>query len=414
MGDNIMGNDVRIENMDFYFLPTSQLLRQNYPDVWVRYHLFSRKRKPLKANRKFKDQWENYLRDLASQRFPRNIAEYIGEMHPLIRREHIEWLVNDYRINASAFETVLDGEQFDAYWEAPAYVAPLYESTILAMTTYLNAKTQGLVPEKGWENNVKEFAKYVVEHEINLVLAGLRREFSYEVSKKAAEIFQEIAGDYVRSVSDVRLAHELKYYCSGTIPHFLIQVMAALDGYREANISTLYHWSNMFLMGHGQEAKKRYGSWLPDTFTTKVGMDALVEFYKRYPDRRGLYGGVREDSMGTENFVPFVDKYNRKHNLGITTIVPSNGLNMETAHLAKEFVVKAGYNCTELIGTSISHDVTGHPGIDIVAKVVEVWRVDELGRPSRRIPVCKIGDGGKTSGPQVAVDEAYRVLRLNE
>lgn len=405
--------DVRIDNIDLYFFLTSQLLWRYYPNVWVRYHLFSRKRKPLVANRAFKDRWENNLRALSSQRFPKKTAQFLGEMHPLLQSDYLDWLVEHYRINASAVETYLNEDQFDVYWEAPACVAPLYEATFLAKTTGLRGDMEGLTPKPGWEKQVKEFGEYIAKHRINIVQAGLRRQRSYEVAKKATEILLDTAKDYVRSISDVRLARELGYYCSGTIPHYLIQVLAALDGYGEGNISTMYHWSNMYLVGKGQEAIKRYGAFLPDTFKSKVGMDSLVEFYRRYPDRRGIFAGLREDSMGTEKFVPFVDAYNHEHNLGITTIVPSNGLTMETAHVAKDIVTSAGYNCTELIGTFITHDLTGHPGIDLVAKVEQVWRVDEVGRSGPRKNVCKIGDGGKTSGPQDAVEEAFRVLNLN-
>lgn len=397
------GLDTKLDDVDLYFFLVSYLLWRIFPNVWVRYHLFSRPRNPLHATRQFKDEFENRLRQMSTQSFPLASAQYLGQLHPRISSDYQQWLVEQYRINPSAFEVLLTDDRLHVYWEGPAFSAVLHEATIMSMVTKLRADLEHLEISPDLVANVKEFARLANAHDINVVQGGLRRRFSREVERVVTEILRDEAKDHLRSVSNLGMARELGMYSSGTIPHFLIMVMSAIYGPKEANIATLQHWSDMFLLNQGQEAVKRYGTFLPDTFGTPVGVAQLAEFYKRYPERRGLFPALREDGFGIQAMINLALRYNRYHNLGISTLVPSNGLDNITSVGANQLIKAHGFNTVQIIGTHLTHNMTGNDGVDIVAKTEYVWHVDQFSRPSARIPVGKLSDGGKMSGPEEAI-----------
>ena len=243
---------------------------------------------------------------------------------------------------------------------------------------------------------------------------GLRRRFSRDVEKIVTEILREETKDHLRSVSNLGMARELGMYSSGTIPHFLVMVMSALYGPKNANIATLLHWSDMFLFNQGEDAVKRYGTFLPDTFSTPIGVEQLAEFYERYPNRRGLFPALRDDGFGVLNLVDLAHDYNTHRNLCIQTIVASNALNATTSVEANSIIKAHGFNAVEIIGTFLTHELTGNPGVDIAAKVEYVWTVNQSGHSSERIPVAKLSDGGKMSGPKTAIARIKSDFNLPE
>jgi len=392
-----------IGDTDLYFLTTGNVVRQKFPGIEGKFHLFSRKRNPMKIDHDFLERLQREIVYLSMERFPAEVAGYTAGQHPYLSN-YLQALVDGYCISPREFSYSVKDGMPDIRWWGPMDMRLNYEATITSTLTELHGKLHGIQPKEGWETNLRSFAQTMKAHEIPFAEGGTRRRLSRTFQKEVLTILLEEAGGFLRSTSNPSLAYELGLWSYGTYPHAYVQLMAAIYGYQAANLMAFVHWYDVY---HG-----RLSNCLPDTFTTPVGLTSHRMFEKLFPQRAGNIRTFRNDSLPPEVFIddhmlPYVR--HRGIDPSEVTIVHSDGMNKESTLRAAEYTRNAGFKPMFIIGTYLTYTISGNPGFDLAAKLEEV----RLTPDSDWIPVCKLSDEiEKRSGPGNSINQALEELGL--
>lgn len=395
---------VRADDWDIYFGTTGNVNWLRFAQWEGKYHLFSRKRKPLMVDHAFMDALEKEVVYLGMEQFDPQVATYLGYQHPYLR-PYFTQVVQDFRVDASRFRYQEIDHMPHVWWTGIMDQILPYEAIIMATMTELNAVRHSLAPTADWEIRTRQVGQTFKAEGIPFAEGGTRRRLSRSFHKAVLQILKEEAGEFLRSTSNPSLAYELGLWTVGTYPHAFVQLMAAAYGYEMANIMALIHWTDVY--------GDKLGTMLTDTFTTAVGLKAHEEFENRFPQRVGWVRTFRNDSLPPQEYVDIMTAYCHRRGIdpATVTIIHSDSLDLESTKRAAEYTRKAGFKVMFIIGTYLTHTLSGHEGYDLKAQLVYV-------RPnpdSEWIPVCKLSDVmAKRAGPDNSVDQALEALGITD
>ena len=394
----------KLTDTDLYFLTTGNVVQQKFPGIQGKFHLFSRNRKPMIISDEFLGQLKQELIACGSESVSKDVANYISTQHPQLT-SYMDSVIHTYHMNPTAFNCSLKDGSPDIYWQGSIATLLNYEATVSSILTELYTTTHGITPKAGWDKTLMTFAKAMKENGIPFTEGGTRRRLSRAFHKEVLTILKEEAGPFLKATSNANLAYELNLPCYGTYPHAYVQLMAAIYGYKAANLMALIHWSDVY--------RGAFASFLPDTFTTPIGLAAHEEFETLFPSRFGIFRTFRNDSLPYNIFVDnYMIPYAEKRGIAKKdiTIIHSDGMDLESTVKAADYTRKTGFNVSFIIGTYLTYTVSGHEGFDLAAKLEEV----RVAPSDQWIPVCKLSDSNdKQSGPGDSVVEAKKALHLS-
>lgn len=323
--------------------------------------------------------------------------QFLLDELPYLPPAYIDFL-KGYRYRPSEVQVSMENGHLQIVATGLLYRVTLWETPILAIVSELFFRTTGQTPD--WshiEDETKEKAALMKDHDLRVSIFGMRRRFSVEVEDRVTRILKELGGSSLFGTSNLYFAKKYGIRVTGTHPHEWIQFHAAIYGYKMANYMAMEDWINVY--------DGDLGTVLTDTFTTDVFMR---NFSRKHAH---LFTSLRHDSGDPIVFTDKVLKRYRELKINPMNkyLVFSDSLNMDRAIKIKEYC-EGKIPVTFGIGTNLTNDV-GH-AVKPLNIVMKLFRC----RISASQPwndCVKLSDvEGKHTGDPDEIELAKRTLKI--
>jgi nicotinate phosphoribosyltransferase len=297
----------------------------------------------------------------------------------------------NYRHDPSCIRIKQNGSDLEWYAEGPLQKVWFEEIPPMALISWLYFQEIGAVPDRGWENRLREKAERLQAAGLRFVDFGTRRSFSREVHERVVEILKDYLisgpndGGFI-TTSNMHLGQKHDLMPSGTMGHKSAMTFNGVYGVQSANEKLMESWQN--------EYQGNLGTVLPDTY-------GLIPFLRDFgPLYARLFDSIRHDSGDPFWFTDQVVAHYKKLKIDpmSKTIIFSDGLNVDRALEIAEYC-KGKIRVAFGIGTNLTNDVGAKP-LNIVIKLDKVRKSPD----HPWVPVVKLSDTpGKVSGdPEIA------------
>lgn len=366
MQRNILSS--RLDN-DLYNFTMGQLIWRmgTLSNLWVKYRLINRGDSIDIDVDVLKEHIEAY-RNL---RFTDDELSWLSH---ILDKHYLDSYLSKLKLPEVKVEYV-DGElqvSYEGLWASAVY----WETPLLALISELGMekKVQSYNKDNTFEESIALLNDTVNRvawksillkdnPQIKISEFGTRRRFSSAWQEKVLTDLVSKNHDNILGTSNLMLARKLGLKAMGTMAHQLFMVNAAY--YKSLGISDYINVGTSAMLYTFEQEFGHYPDsliYLPDTFTTEVGMKLFTT------QQANTWAGVRQDSGDPFEMIPFlIDNY-KKRGIDPRTkrIVASDGLDIPTAI---ELYEKFG-NQTQLsfgIGTNLTND-TDLGALSIVIK----------------------------------------------
>ncbi|MBN2482367.1 MAG: nicotinate phosphoribosyltransferase [Bacteroidales bacterium] len=375
---------------DLYKFTTMNAVQKLFPGVKVRYEFINRGGTGFPHG--FSEALQKEVSDMASLALTRDEADFIKKRCYYFNPVFLD-LLKGYRFDPSEVKISQQGRQITIVIEGYWYRTVLWEVPLLAVVSELYYKMNGLKPGKV-EERAMEKARKLASMEANYSDFGTRRRFSEDVHKRVLDILIRESGKHFKGTSNVYFANKFHITPIGTHPHEWFMFHGAVFGYRNATLSALDAWVDVY--------KGDLGIALTDTYTSQVFFNDFGTQYTK------LFDGVRCDSGDPVAFTDHVIGFYRQKNINpeSKTIVYSDALDTERVRKIREHA-SGLINDVYGIGTYLTNDA-GHQPLNMVIKMTGVNRGD-----GQYIPVVKMSDDPeKQSGPAHEIRICKQLLNI--
>lgn len=381
---------------DLYKVTMGQVAYHRFPDVEVEYEFFNRGRTPFPPG--FAELLKTQVDWLAKFLPSKKEIDYLRAKSYYLGKWYLDWLAI-YQFNPAEVDIKQTEGDLSVKIKGPWYRTIYWETPLMALISELYFLVTEQPAISNWPNRARNKGLELRKGGALFADFGTRRRHSHHVHQVVLEELINSAGrsnqgGVLVGTSNVHFATELDLIPVGTYAHEYVEVMAALYGYRMANLIAMKVWS--------EEYKGYLGTALSDTFTTDI---FLRDFVGEWPR---LFDGVRQDSGDPFWFTDrLIAHYIQDHvNPAFKTIIFSNELDVPLVLRIQDHCL-GRIGSAFGIGTNLTNDVGPRP-LNIVVKLVAVILPD-----GRRIPVVKLSDDvGKVTGDLTIVNHVKAELGI--
>lgn len=379
-----------ITDNDLYKFTTMNAIQKLFPNAKARYEFINR------GGAEFPKGFSQALRkevdDMASLALSPDEEQFIRKRCYYFNPVFLD-LLKGYRFDPSEVKISQQDNKLRIEIEGFWYRTVLWEVPLLAIVSELYYQIRGLKPENV-ERRASEKARELALINAEYSDFGTRRRFSSHVHEKVLEILINESGKHFKGTSNVYFANKFNITPIGTHPHEWFMFHGAAFGYRNATVSALDAWVQVY--------KGDLGIALTDTYTSPVFFNDFSTKYAK------LFDGVRWDSGDPIRFTDYVLQfYQQKHiDPKSKTIVYSDALNTGRIREIKNHASGLIHDVYG-IGTFLTND-TGQQPLNIVIKMIAVDPGD-----GRFYPAIKLSDDPeKHSGPDHEITICKHLLNI--
>lgn len=328
------------------------------------------------------------------------VTSYIEEKWPFLDHNFLDWYTHAFRHNPEQVNMHQVDGRLNLTVEGPILEATHWEIPLLRIISTLYNQVYDRVPKVGWVGWVERKAKFFQENGIAWLEFGGRRPHSPNVHRGSLAVSSQHrqkvkGGGGLIGTSWVKYAYEFGLMLIGTQAHEYAQMMAAIYGYKLANLMAMHNWVQVY--------RNNLGYALSDTFTTPV---FLRDFNYAFAN---MFEGTRQDSGDPKKYTDLlIDHY---CGLGIDpkgkSVIYSNSLSSLNEIKDLQEYRPGQYRKSFGIGGFITNDV-GYEPYNFVIKLTDI-RIN--GGPW--IPTVKLSDDPKKAiGDPREVERARKELGI--
>jgi len=349
---------------DLYKYSMQMMVVKHFNTVKVRYDFFNRGKTIFPMG--FGVRLNKLVQEMQYLFLEKEEAEYLHTL-PFLTPFYIEYL-KSYNFDPSEVQIYqsTEGElmiTIEGYW----FRTILWEVPLMALISQLYFEMTGLdidSEEDRTRTNVDK-ALFFRNNGIFYADYGTRRRYSLQNHEKVLKDLIEYSSPTPQNphglvgTSNVYLALKYGIKPIGTLAHEVISVIAALEGYQEANKKTMDYWSDVY--------GGALGTMLTDTYTTP---QFFKEFCMKYAK---LFDSIRHDSGDPVEFGELAIAHYKSLDIDTMskTLIFSDNLNTEKVlEIAKHF--KGRIKFAFGIGTFLSNDV----GVKALNMVIKATKAD--------------------------------------
>jgi len=402
---------ISLLDTDLYKLTMQQAVLRHFPDVQATYR-FTHRGKDAIFTRKCVEELQDAVNGFSQVELSEPELEWLRITCPFLKQSYLAYL-STFRFDPSqvriTFVPSLTGETGNIEIEVvgPWRETILWEVPLMACLS----ETYYRVVVTDWSDEGQAetaYSKAQVLLNAGCVFSefGTRRRRSFLIHDLVLEnilrAYRDIPnkGKFV-GTSNTYLAYKHGLKPVGTIAHEWFMGVAALKGYKDANMRALDLWEEVY-PGEPFFA-------LTDTFTTK----AFFQGFATNPDRIPCWHGLRQDSGDPFAFAPQVQQLYQS--LGIDSqgkaIIYSDGLDVTKCLELQRQCETLGFQASFGIGTSLTNDFyTASSCKSMKSKALNI--VIKLAAVDNQLCVKISDDPLKSTGDSMMVNKVKELLNV--